>query len=70
MEMYESDFTKFMRDLLKQKPELAEKQKEARAIWWDKKFDLEERKRAEESKVPMRGYVYYSMESLQGKPEQ
>jgi hypothetical protein len=59
--MYESDLTKFMRDLFRQKPYLAEAQREARAIWWDKKVDFGEFKRMEESRVPVRGYVYYPL---------
>jgi hypothetical protein len=59
MDMYESEHTKFMRNLLKKKPQLAEKQKEARAIWWDKTLDKEERARFKESKVPQKAYVYF-----------
>lgn len=59
MDMYESEHTKFMRDLLKKNPQLAEKQKEARAIWWDKALDKEERARFKESKVPQKAYVYF-----------
>ncbi len=59
MDIYESEHTKFMRELLKENPWLTEKQKKARAIWWDKKLDKEERKRFEESKVPQKAYVYF-----------
>jgi len=59
--MYESDLTKFMRDLFHRNPHLAEAQKEARAIWWDKKVDFDELRRARESRVPIRGYVYYPL---------
>jgi len=34
--MYESDFTKFMREYLAQHPEEIESQKKGRAVWWDK----------------------------------
>ena len=34
--MYESDFTKFMRQFLEQHPEEVASQQEGRAIWWDK----------------------------------
>jgi hypothetical protein len=37
MAIYESEFTKFMRDLLKQRPQLVEEQRKGRAIWWEKK---------------------------------
>jgi len=33
---YESEHTKFIRELMQKHPEWAEKQREARAIWWDK----------------------------------
>lgn len=59
--MYESDLTKFMRDLFQKNPHLAEAQKEARAIWWEKKVDFDELKRTRESRVPVRGYVYYPL---------
>lgn len=59
MKLYESDHTKFMRELFEKNPKLAEDQKEARAIWWDKKLDLEERKRFKESSVPQKAYVYF-----------
>ena len=57
--MYESDTTKFVRDLLKKKPELKEEQKKARAMWWDKILDLKELKRQRESEVERSSYVYY-----------
>lgn len=62
--MYESDLTKFMRDLFRHKPHLPEAQREARAIWWDKKVDFDELKRMQESLVPVRGYVYYPLIQL------
>ena len=58
--MYESDHTKFIQKLLNKNPELTMKQKEARAIWWDKKLDKEERKRFKESSVSQKSYVYFS----------
>jgi Protein of unknown function (DUF3460) len=60
MSLYESEHTRFMRDLFEQNPQLPEKQKEARAIWWDKKLDKEERRRFQESSVPQKAYVYFS----------
>ena len=59
MDMYESEHTKFMRELFNKRPELAEKQKEARAIWWDKKLDKEERKRFKDSSISQKSYVYF-----------
>lgn len=57
--MYESEHTKFMRELLEKNPQLPEKQKEARAIWWDKDLDIDERKRFKEADVPQKSYVYF-----------
>ncbi|HVI76602.1 MAG TPA: DUF3460 family protein [Candidatus Acidoferrum sp.] len=59
MNLYESDHTKFMRELFEKNPKLAEEQKKARAMWWDKKLDPEERKRFKESAVQQKGYVYF-----------
>ncbi len=57
--MYESEHTKFMRELLEKNPQLPEKQQAARAIWWDKELDIDEHKRFEESEVPQKPYVYF-----------
>ncbi|TFW10066.1 DUF3460 family protein [Oxalobacteraceae bacterium OM1] len=58
---YESDFTKFIKDMKAQDPELERKQREGRAIWWDKgPIDLDERKRQQESRVNQQAYVYQS----------
>lgn len=59
MDMYESEHTKFMRELFKKNPQFTEQQKKARAIWWDKKLDKEEHKRFKESKVLQNAYVYF-----------
>ena len=59
MKLYESDHTKFMRELFEENPQLPEDQKKARAIWWDKKLDPDERKRFKESAVPQKAYVYF-----------
>ncbi|MDQ5959365.1 MAG: hypothetical protein QG592_444, partial [Pseudomonadota bacterium] len=34
--MYESDHTKWMREMMAKNPEWSEDQKAGRAIWWDK----------------------------------
>jgi hypothetical protein len=59
MKFYESEFTKFLRELHEKNPQLAENQREARAIWWDKKIDMEERRRYKESSLPQKAYVYF-----------
>jgi len=56
---YESELTRFMREFLDKNPQVTEKQKKARATWWDRPQDLDQTKRDDESKVPQAGYVYY-----------
>lgn len=55
---YESDLTKMIRELLREKPHIVEEQKKGRAMWWDKQFDPDALKRAEESNVKQQAYVY------------
>ena len=58
---YESDHTKFIRELMKQQPDLVRKQREGRAIWWDKTpRELAEEYRMDEGRVPQSPYVYSS----------
>jgi len=56
---YESDLTRFIREFLDKNPAVGEKQKQARAIWWDQPDALGDLERERESKVPQKGYVYY-----------
>jgi hypothetical protein len=56
---YVSDHTKFIRELMEQKPQLEEEQKKARARWWDKRpQDLAEREKMDAGRVPQGAYVY------------
>jgi Protein of unknown function (DUF3460) len=55
---YESDITRMIRELLREKPQIVQDQKKGRAMWWDKKLDPDTLKRAEESGVKQQGYVY------------
>jgi hypothetical protein len=56
---YESEHTKFMRDLLQQRPDLIDKQREGRAIWWDKRpKELAEERVRDTSRVAQSPYVY------------
>jgi hypothetical protein len=60
MARYESELTGFLRQLKQQDPELENKQREARALWWDRKSDQEDVERWERA-APARGsYVYYT----------
>lgn len=59
--LYESEHTKFIRELLRQQPQLVEKQREARAIWWDKTpRELSEERAMDQARVPQTPYVYSS----------
>jgi hypothetical protein len=57
--MYESDFTKFIRELKAARPHLEEEQRKGRAIWWDKKpIDVSERREQDAARVPQQPYPY------------
>lgn len=57
---YESDITRFLRELKKKNPEIERGQREGRAIFWDKNIDADMYKRYEASEVPQPAYVYGS----------
>ena len=58
---YESEATQFINDLKQKNPLLEEGQREGRALLWDKApIDLDERARADESRVQQQAYVYQS----------
>ncbi|AKJ67170.1 hypothetical protein PATSB16_07920 [Pandoraea thiooxydans] len=59
--MYESDITRFIKELKQAKPTLEEEQRKGRALLWDKQpIDLDERARQKASRVPQQAYVYQS----------
>jgi hypothetical protein len=60
MKTYESEVTKFIRQFLAKHPEVVEKQKEARATWWDRPQDFRENAVLEADEVPKKPYEYYS----------
>ncbi len=62
--MYESDITRFLREIKSVDPAIEEDQRRGRAIWWDRAQDLETAKRNRESRVPPTAYAYYAV-----KPE-
>jgi hypothetical protein len=56
---YESDHTRFMRELLAKNPDMIEKQREGRAIWWDKTpRALADEATMDKGRVPQAAYVY------------
>ena len=58
---YESDDTRFVRELMERRPDLPERQRAARATWWDKDpGELGEDREMAKGKVPQKPYVYQS----------
>ena len=55
---YESDHTKFIRELKQRNPQMEDGQREGRALLWDKHIDREAMRRYEQADVPQPGYVY------------
>ena len=56
---YVSEHTLFIRDLIGKKPDLPAKQREGRAMWWDKTpAELGEERQMDEGRVAMTPYVY------------
>lgn len=56
--MYESEITRFLKDLKQSRPHLEEEQRKGRALLWDKPQDLDNSRRVRESRVAQRAYVY------------
>ncbi|MDO4231050.1 MAG: DUF3460 family protein [Lautropia sp.] len=59
MALYESEATRFLKDLKEKRPSLEAEQQRGRAIWWDKQ-PLDMARRAEEnaSRVLQKAYPY------------
>jgi hypothetical protein len=57
---YESDITRFIRELKAKNHDLERQQREGRAIWWDKDVDPDLYRRFDESTLPQPAYVYQS----------
>jgi Protein of unknown function (DUF3460) len=55
---YVSDHTKWMNDQLAKNPDWVADQKVGRALWWDKKQDVQTSERNKISKVPQKPYPY------------
>ena len=53
-----SDHTKWMNEQLEKNPAWVEDQKVGRALWWDKKQDVDTSARNAESNVPQKSYPY------------
>jgi len=58
-QQYESDLSKFIKDLKQKDPQLEQKQRAGRAIFWDKEpIDLDTQRRTKESGIKQQAYVY------------
>lgn len=64
---YESDLTGFLRSLKQDRPQIEAKQREGRALWWDRHPDPDDLQRWQASRVRQPAYVYYPQEPV--RPE-
>ncbi len=55
---YESDHTKWMREMMAKNPEWEADQAAGRALWWDKPQDKDTTARNQAAKVPQKSYPY------------
>ena len=58
MALYESEHTKFMRDMMARHPEWAADQLTGRALFWDRKIDPIEQQHLRETREPEQAYPY------------
>jgi hypothetical protein len=59
---YRSEATDFLDALKKSDASLEARQREGRALLWDKPFDAQARNDAQAAKVPQKAYVYQTNE--------
>jgi hypothetical protein len=59
--MYESDITRFIRELREKNPQIVEQQQKNRATWWDKPQDLDTWRERSQATVPQPAYVYFPL---------
>jgi hypothetical protein len=55
---YKSDVTQFIDSLKQRDPQLEERQRQGRALLWDKSIDREAQQEWREARVPQQPYVY------------
>lgn len=68
---YESEITRFIRDLRRRNPQIAEQQVKNRATWWDRPQDLQVQREKIEAAVPQPAYVYFPLpERAPDKPDE
>ena len=57
---YTSETTDFLQQLKDAKPTLEAEQRQARAIWWDKRVNRQEQSEFNDARVSQKPYVYLS----------
>lgn len=65
---YVSEFTVFMKQYLKEHPEVVADQARGRAIYWDKRVDFRALEKAAEDGVPAEPYAYYNLPAAPASP--
>ena len=55
---YTSDITAFIDDLKAKRPTLEDEQRRGRAIWWDRRIDLQAESEYDDARVRQQPYVY------------
>jgi uncharacterized protein DUF3460 len=59
--MYESETTRFLRELKAKNPQIVEQQRKNRMTWWDRPQDIQTWKERDQVAVPQPGYVYFPL---------
>lgn len=57
---YVSDFTTFMERFMQEHPEVEVDQRRGRALYWDKRVDLQALEKEKQDTVPAEGYYYFA----------
>ena len=61
---YTSDATQFIDQLKQAKPDLDTRQRQGRALLWDKQIDRDLQEEFSEARVPQKPYVYQTAPTL------
>ena len=61
---YTSDVTQFIDQLKQTKPDLDLRQRQGRALLWDKQIDRDQQAEFREARVPQKPYVYQTAPTL------
>ncbi len=67
--MYESEITRFLRDLKAKNPQIEEQQRKNRATWWDRPQELDVLRERSEAAVAQPAYVYFPLPVPKGDDE-